>query len=194
MWFVVEAHSWKLGRAGTTVGMMGLSASRKASGWEATPGDTETPCLPDFTSWLYLHAARSKGLFLLCTCLMPVLRFGNYMSSNRGEVVYTAATGKWRRQDAVRILSVLDTHLAAFPIIFLETCGDNTWSYIRYVIGLLVEEDAEHPGAIFAEQGEPVVPSDAPIAGDYRFIEAREFLPRMSVPHLILQERAMRWY
>jgi hypothetical protein len=94
----------------------------------------------------------------------------------RGEVSYLGASSKWRRQGDVEVHSILDTSIASFPLEFLECNGDNTWSYIRFVISLLVDEDPSHHGAIHTESGVPVGLSDAPVAGVYTFIEAGELL------------------
>ncbi len=64
------------------------------------------------------------------------------------EITYKTAAQAWPRGPRVIILSTVDTEIAKFPLAFLETCGDNTWSYVFYVISLLVEADPMHTGAI----------------------------------------------
>jgi hypothetical protein len=93
------------------------------------------------------------------------------MAPSRGEVTYTSAKAKWRRSGVVQIVSVVDTPLAIFPVKFLQTCGDNTWSYILFVVKLLIEEDSHHPGALYNHAGQPVSPEATPISGVYRLIE-----------------------
>jgi hypothetical protein len=93
----------------------------------------------------------------------------------RGDVSYTTAAGSWSRRGAlVEIRSVLDTPIAKFPLQFLAGSGDNSWSYIRYVISLLIVEDPEHPGDIFTESDELVDQSSVPVSGPYKFIENGE--------------------
>lgn len=84
---------------------------------------------------------------------------------------YTTARGIWRRTSEVEILSVFDTRIAAFPIGFLSTCGDNTWHYILFVISLCVDPDSLHPGQLVDDQGEPINLGSIPSAGTYRYLE-----------------------
>lgn len=89
-----------------------------------------------------------------------------------GEKTYTLAIGRWRRSGIVTIRSVLDTKIARFPIGFLASCGDNTWDYISFVVGLLVEADPQHPASIIDQiTGQSVRPDDAPVPGTYRLVE-----------------------
>lgn len=70
------------------------------------------------------------------------------------------------------IRSVLETKIARFPIGFLASCGDNTWDYISFVVGLLVEADPQHPASIIDQiTGQSVRPGDAPVPGTYRLVE-----------------------
>jgi len=89
-----------------------------------------------------------------------------------GEKTYTLAIGRWRRSGIVTIRSVLDTKIARFPIGFLASCCDNTWDYISFVVGLLVEADPQHPASIIDQiTGQSVRPGDAPVPGTYRLVE-----------------------
>lgn len=89
-----------------------------------------------------------------------------------GQKTYNTAASAWPRSGRLVIESVLDTLIAKFPLNFLETCGDNTWVYVSYVISLLVEPDPRHPGAIIdPESGRPVNPNDIPVAGTFKYIE-----------------------
>jgi hypothetical protein len=96
------------------------------------------------------------------------------MPPKRTEVTYTTALSRWRRQGAVRIISVLDTPLATIPMQFLEQGGDNTWSYIQFIISLIIVEDAGHPGGFYTLENEPVVLTSVPAAGKFRFVEYGE--------------------
>lgn len=88
------------------------------------------------------------------------------------EKIYTLASGVWPRSTKVTVETCVGTRIARLPINFLETCGDNTWSYVSYVISLLVIADPMHPGHIIDfRTGLPVDPDDVPTAGTYRFIE-----------------------
>lgn len=86
-------------------------------------------------------------------------------------VTYTSASGRWRRSGFVIVVSVHDTSIASFPIRFLQSCMDNTWSYVLYVISLLIEVDSNHPGNIVDILDHPVNAQDPPAAGTYRYIE-----------------------
>jgi hypothetical protein len=69
-------------------------------------------------------------------------------------------------------LGKFSAYLTKFPINFLETCGDNTWGYVSYVVSLLVEADPQHPGAIIDPQsGQPVGLHGVPGAGTFKYIE-----------------------
>jgi hypothetical protein len=89
-----------------------------------------------------------------------------------GEKTYTLSIGKWRRSGIVTILSALDTKIARFPVSFLASCGDNTWSYVFFVVSLLVESDPQHPSTIVdLNTGQSVGLNEAPQAGMYRLVE-----------------------
>ena len=89
-----------------------------------------------------------------------------------GDKTYTTAAGTWPRCPKLTIESTLGTRIARLPLNFLETCGDNTWSYVSFVVSLLVIEDVEHPGSIInPETDRPVFPNEIPQAGVFRFIE-----------------------
>ena len=90
------------------------------------------------------------------------------------DVTYKTAAQAWPRGPRMIILSNVDTEIAKFPLAFLASCGDNTWSYVLYVVSLLVNEDAHHSGSIVDLEGRPVDAHDAPIAGTFRYIEEGE--------------------
>jgi hypothetical protein len=86
-------------------------------------------------------------------------------------VTYTTAAGKWRRTEYVCVVSTLDTPLATFPIPFLTTCGDNTWSYVIYAVSLVVDNDPLHPATLVDSNGQALTPEGIPSPGNYRYIE-----------------------
>ena len=88
---------------------------------------------------------------------------------------YTTALGVWRRSGAVHILSVHDTKIASFPISFLHSCGDDSWSYILRVVSLLIEVDLNHPGQLRDDHGQLVNLRDPPNAGEFRYVEDGAF-------------------
>jgi hypothetical protein len=97
---------------------------------------------------------------------------------NRSEIhmdenstTYTTASGVWRRGGVIKIASIMETPIASFPLDFVRDGGDNTWRYISYVVGLLVEVDPSHPGHIEDENGAAVVLNQAPPTGLFRYIE-----------------------
>ena len=87
------------------------------------------------------------------------------------QVTYTTASGRWRRSGNVKVLSIHDTQIATFPMAFLQSCGDNTWRYILFVISLLVNVASDHPGELLDPLGRPVSPREAPVAGTFRYVE-----------------------
>ena len=89
-----------------------------------------------------------------------------------GDKTYTIGAGVWPRSPKLTIESFVGTRIARFSLNFLETCGDNKWSYVFYVVSLLVVADPQHPGSVMdSETGLPVNPDDVPRAGTFLFIE-----------------------
>ncbi len=121
------------------------------------PNAGQTPKLCRGSLW----SPRSSGPPLLISRLVMV----------DSSTTYTSASGRWRRSGFVIIVSVHDTSIASFPIRFLQSSGDNTWSYVLHVVNLLIEVDSRYPGDIVDDHGNPVDPQDAPAAGVFRYIE-----------------------
>ena len=72
----------------------------------------------------------------------------------------------------LRIISVIGTRIATFPMAFLTTCGDNTWLYINYVLSLLVTLDPLHPASLFDPHTRLPVDTDGPTRpGTFEYIE-----------------------
>lgn len=91
---------------------------------------------------------------------------------NDNNVSYTMASSKWRRSGFVEVVSIHGTPIASFPLSFLVSCGDNTWQYIHYAVNLVIEVDDPHrAGDIVNAEDLPVNPQDAPIAGEFRYVE-----------------------
>ena len=101
--------------------------------------------------------------------ILSILSRSSLMPSPK---TYNTAASAWPRSKRLLLVSVLDTPIAKFPINYLESCGDNTWEYVSYVVSLLVEADPLHPGAIIdPEHGNAVDPCATPVAGTFRYIE-----------------------
>ena len=93
---------------------------------------------------------------------------------------YTKAAFAWPRGARLIVESCLGTEIAKFPLAFLASCGDNTWLYVSYIVSLLVEQDAEHPGAIVDRETEqPVDPRGVPIAGSFLYKEHGKSFSRL---------------
>ena len=89
-----------------------------------------------------------------------------------GKMTYNTAASAWPRSGRLIIESVLDTTIAKIPLNFLQTCGDNNWAYVSYVVSLLVEADSQYPGYIIDPQtGHEVDSHSAPVAGTFKYIE-----------------------
>jgi hypothetical protein len=85
---------------------------------------------------------------------------------------YTIAAGVWPRSPKLTIESTVGTRIARIPLNFLETSGDNTWSFVSYIVSLLVVPDPAHRGSIIdSSSGLSVDPDGVPQAGTFRFIE-----------------------
>ena len=82
---------------------------------------------------------------------------------------YDGAITRWRRSGRVIINTDHGTRLAAFPASFLDKCGDNTWSYIFYVMELLVEPVKGCQGVIMDEDGAAMDKDFIPAAGVYTY-------------------------
>jgi hypothetical protein len=90
---------------------------------------------------------------------------------DENSTTYTTASGVWRRGGVIKILSILETIIASFPLDFVREGGDNTWRYILLAINLLVEDDPDHPGHIENQDGTAVDLDDAPSSGIFRYVE-----------------------
>jgi hypothetical protein len=90
---------------------------------------------------------------------------------DENSTAYTTASGIWRRGGVIKILSILDTIIASFPLDVVREGGDNTWRYISLVTNLLVEDDPDHPGHIENQDGTVVDVDDAPSSGIFRYVE-----------------------
>ena len=82
---------------------------------------------------------------------------------------YDGAITRWRRCGRVIIDTEYGVRLAAFPVTFLEKCGDNTWSYILHVLGLLVEPVDGCQGVVVDNAGDCVIGDQSPDAGSYTY-------------------------
>ncbi len=92
------------------------------------------------------------------------------------DLTYTTAVGAWPKGPYILIESNIGTRIGVLPLKFLETCGDNTWEYVSYVISLLIIPDPAHPGSIIdPKTGTAVDLQAAPTATEfcniYTFVE-----------------------
>ena len=83
--------------------------------------------------------------------------------------MYDGAITRWRRCSRVIVNTESGVRLAAFPVTFLEQCGDNTWSYVLHVLNLLVEPVDGCPGVVVDDAGAFVVGDQSPEAGNYKY-------------------------
>lgn len=90
---------------------------------------------------------------------------------DENSTTYTTGSGVWRRGGVIKVLSILETNIASFPLDFVREGGDNTWRYILLVINLLVEGDPDHPGHIDNQDGTAVDLDQAPSSGIFRYVE-----------------------
>lgn len=89
-----------------------------------------------------------------------------------GDKMYTTAAGVWPRCPKLTIDSCNGTRIARFPLDFLATSSHNTWSYVCYVVSLLVKGDPHHPGSIIDPlNGLPVDLDGVPRAGTFPYVE-----------------------
>ena len=109
----------------------------------------------------------------------PFNSYSTFSSNVSGQLVIMAGTetfplaiSSWPRDSKLNVISVIGTRIASFPMAFLQTCGDNSWSYVYFVISLLVEEDPEHPASLIDRRtGLSVVPDGIPHSGTFEYIE-----------------------
>ncbi len=83
---------------------------------------------------------------------------------------YLRAHFKWRRSGLITIVTTYDTEIGTFPMSFLESCGDNSWQYILFVVSQLVDIRSDGPGTLVSEQGQEVDMQSAPAEGVYRYL------------------------
>ena len=87
---------------------------------------------------------------------------------------YISSPGKGRRCGVVEVVSLHDTRIASFPVDFLKSCGDNTWSFVLFVVQLLVIPDPEHLGAIYEENNQETAVElhHSPRVETYRYVQS----------------------
>lgn len=119
---------------------------------------------------LQVHLAINALRFVALLRLRSAVTSRLDMSENT-TTTYTTALGVWRRSGAVHISSLHETKIASFPLDFLRSCGDHTWEYILYVVSLLIEIDADHPGQLHDDQDKLIDLQNLPTSGYYHYIE-----------------------
>nr|ODN73617.1 hypothetical protein L203_06670 [Cryptococcus depauperatus CBS 7841] len=82
---------------------------------------------------------------------------------------YPLATSLWTNSSSVVIRSDYDTRIAVFPLDFIRQGGDNTWSYVLYVVRQLVVLEPDQLGQLQDENGAALDLNEAPKAGTFRF-------------------------
>ena len=87
------------------------------------------------------------------------------------DVTYTTAAGLWRRSGFIVIESAFGTRIAVFPMDFVLTCGDSTWSYILFAVSCVIDPDPQHPGIIVDSQDQPVNAESTPTPGVFCYVE-----------------------
>nr|ODN94504.1 hypothetical protein L204_04637 [Cryptococcus depauperatus CBS 7855] len=82
---------------------------------------------------------------------------------------YPPAISFWKDSSSVVIDSDHDTRIAIFPLDFIRQGGDNTWSYVLYVVRQLVVLEPDQLGQLKDENGAELDLNEAPEAGTFRF-------------------------
>lgn len=82
---------------------------------------------------------------------------------------YPLALDLWDSGSSVIIRSATGTRIASFPLDFISRGGDNSWSYVLYVIGQLIIPESSRTGIIKDEHGRVLEPNESPSAGVFFF-------------------------
>lgn len=90
---------------------------------------------------------------------------------------YPLALDLWDSGSSVIIRSATGTRIASFPLNFISRGGDNSWSYVLYVIGQLIIPESSRTGIIKDEHGRVLDPNEPPSAGVFFFFQEGK-LPR----------------
>lgn len=82
---------------------------------------------------------------------------------------YPLALDLWDAGSSVVIRSTNGTRIASFPLDFISRGGDNTWSYVLYVIDQLIISESGRGRIIKDEHGRVLDPNESPSAGEFVF-------------------------
>nr|ODN89885.1 hypothetical protein L204_06162 [Cryptococcus depauperatus CBS 7855] len=82
---------------------------------------------------------------------------------------YPLAISFWKDSSLVEINSDHGTFIAAFPLDFIRQGGDNTWSYVLFVVRQLVVLEPDQLGQLQDENGVELDLNEAPKAGTFCF-------------------------
>lgn len=84
-------------------------------------------------------------------------------------IYYPLALDLWDYSSSIVIRSMKGTRIATFPLDFISRGGDNSWSYVLYVIDRLIISESSRGGIIKDEHGRVLDPNDSPSAGVFFF-------------------------
>lgn len=84
-------------------------------------------------------------------------------------IYYPLALDLWDYSSSIVIRSTKGTRIATFPLDFISRGGDNSWSYVLYVIDRLIISESSRGGIIKDEYGRVLDPNDCPSAGVFFF-------------------------
>ncbi|WVO21738.1 uncharacterized protein IAS62_003050 [Cryptococcus decagattii] len=82
---------------------------------------------------------------------------------------YPLALDLWDAGSSVVIRSTNGTRIASFPLDFISRGGDNTWSYVLYVIDQLIISESGRGRIIKDKHGRVLDPNESPSAGEFVF-------------------------
>ncbi|OWZ30827.1 hypothetical protein C347_03972 [Cryptococcus neoformans AD2-60a] len=93
---------------------------------------------------------------------------------------YPLALDLWDSGSSVIIRSATGTRIASFPLNFISRGGDNSWSYVLYVIGQLIIPESSRTGIIKDEHGRVLDPNEPPSAGVFFFFQEADPDPQLA--------------
>nr|ODN86712.1 hypothetical protein L203_03960 [Cryptococcus depauperatus CBS 7841] len=82
---------------------------------------------------------------------------------------YALAVRLWGSPEIVAVHSDHGTRIAVFPLEFIRKGGDNTWSYVLYVVRQLIVLEPGQSCQLQNEDGIELDLNEAPEAGSFRF-------------------------
>ena len=120
-----------------------------------------------FSAYCFLHLLQTSPSIVPSFSRSSGIIGGPVSVSGMSRVVYDLAVDSWCYSDTLVICSPHGTEIASFPIQFIQTGGQNTWTYVLWVIERLIETSSVESWSVHDTDGRKILPEDVPRAGSY---------------------------